>query len=218
VKVGARAGLNQVALIVLTPACLDKLGMGALLAFLRYRKPLQFRAWGKHPTYRWAGAVALPVLYALIKPLPIAFVVFGGSLSWLWSPVVSIGLAMFFAWAVHCAAVGFDGVSGWLLETRPLVYLGTISYGVYLYHSFMFLVVPPLLRGLRLPFPQHAVTEFALYSCASVVVASLSWTFFERPINDFRQRFGCGTAVAAAGAGPHPTPLESTAQSRRPPR
>jgi peptidoglycan/LPS O-acetylase OafA/YrhL len=187
--VGSRAGINPVALIALTPACLDKLGMGALLAYLRYRKPVLFRALGKHQAYRWAGVIAVPVLVALMKPLPIAFVIFAGRRSWLWSPAVSVGVAVFFAWAVHCAAVRFDGVPGRLLEARPLVSIGRISYGVYLYHPFMFVAVPPVLRLLRIPYPQRAITECAVCVCASLVVASLSWTFFERPVNDFRQRF-----------------------------
>jgi peptidoglycan/LPS O-acetylase OafA/YrhL len=178
---GILVGLNPVALVALTPACLDKLGMGALLAFLRYKRPSQFQKLAYQPAYRWAGVVALPILIALIWP---------AHRHWLWAPISSLAVSIFFAWFVHRAASGFDGVWGWLLETRPFAYCGRISYGIYVYHNFMFIAVPWLLRRYAMPYPQHRVTEFAMYVCATFVVAACSWVFFEQPVNNFRQRFG----------------------------
>lgn len=78
----------------------------------------------------------------------------------------------------------FAGTGTWvgrLLATRPLVFIGLISYSAYLWHQPMLafarsrsLVPPPL-------------TDMLLVAGASLVIAWLSWRYVERP---FRQRQG----------------------------
>src|SRR4029079_12751697 len=51
-----------------------------------------------------------------------------------------LGVSMVFMWLVGNAASGFSGRLGRLLEFSPLLYVGRISYGMYLFHAFM----PPL--------------------------------------------------------------------------
>lgn len=78
----------------------------------------------------------------------------------------------------------FAGASTWvgrLLATRPLVFIGLISYSAYLWHQ-------PLLAFARhrslVPPP---LTELLLVAATSLVIAWLSWRYVERP---FRQRQG----------------------------
>ena len=78
----------------------------------------------------------------------------------------------------------FAGANTWvgrLLTTRPLVFIGLISYSAYLWHQ-------PLLAFARhrslVPPP---LTELLLVAAASLVIAWLSWRYVERP---FRQRQG----------------------------
>ena len=45
-----------------------------------------------------------------------------------------LAFGLFFGSLIVNAANGFQGISGKILELRPLQYLGKISYGIYVYH------------------------------------------------------------------------------------
>jgi peptidoglycan/LPS O-acetylase OafA/YrhL len=84
------------------------------------------------------------------------------------------------------ARTGGGALTAWL-RARPLVYLGTISYGIYLYHlpliQLYFEVLRPGVRGLwRIPPP---ITVAAM----SIAVAAVSWRFIEEPILRLKDRF-----------------------------
>ncbi len=67
--------------------------------------------------------------------------------------------------------------------SRPLfVYLGSISYGLYIYHNFCF-VISRHSVGLR-----HVLMTVAAL-LATIIIASLSWFLFERPINAMKRFF-----------------------------
>ena len=77
------------------------------------------------------------------------------------------------------------------LEWSPLNYLGTISYGFYLFHNF---IPNPVGKALQL-FPHINLPDGLQYTLGltcgfalTVVVASFSWRFIERPIMQLRQR------------------------------
>ena len=186
--VGSIVQLNPVALTVLTPACMDRFGVGALLAWLRYKRPIQFHELARKRAYRWSVVATLPAVVATIVLTRYHGVV---------EPISSLCTATFFGWIIHRAAVGFSGVWGRLLEARVLVYCGKISYGIYLYHNFMHTLVPFLLRPLRIPYPHAPLLEFMTCLGATLLAAACSWTFFERPINEFRQRFEYWNAAPA---------------------
>ena len=85
------------------------------------------------------------------------------------------------------------------LRLRPIVYLGTISYGLYLYHY------PILLRGysitIRLGVDRLWIAPW-LIAALSVAVASGSWYLIERPILRLKDRL--------AYASPRPRPYGVT--------
>ncbi len=184
VAAGAHAGLNAVALDALTPACLDELGAGSLLALLWYERPDVFRGLGQRPLYRWMGLAAIPAVIALLLSNPDPRTS---------TPLGSLAVSFFFAWVVHRAALGFGGVWGRLLESRPLVYAGRVSYGVYVLHNF----VPPMFERFHLHRPAQPFAEFLTYTGVTLLLASCSWFFFERPINGFRRRFAYREPAAA---------------------
>lgn len=75
--------------------------------------------------------------------------------------------------AIFSAALLNDGWFVYL--TRPLRYLGTISYGIYLWH------LPVILSFKNVQLGDPA--RFAQYAVATVLLlAMLSWHFFEKPI------------------------------------
>lgn len=85
-----------------------------------------------------------------------------------------------------------------MLSMGPLVGLGAISYGVYLWHWPIFLV----LNGERTG--SDGWKLFALRCAATVAVAAVSWWLIEQPIRDWRPttvpmlRLAAATAATAA--------------------
>ncbi len=82
----------------------------------------------------------------------------------------------------------------WLgfLRWRPLVYLGTISYGLYLYHIPVRFAVEAVFRTLG---SGHSVDasrplfRSIIELTVSITVASLSWRFIEKPVLGLKGRF-----------------------------
>jgi peptidoglycan/LPS O-acetylase OafA/YrhL len=75
---------------------------------------------------------------------------------------------------------------------RPLVYLGKISYGLYLFHAFFLwlLFYPSYRRWPQLDYIQHHKQfSIPLAFGLTVAISALSYHFFERPILKFKERF-----------------------------
>jgi peptidoglycan/LPS O-acetylase OafA/YrhL len=74
-----------------------------------------------------------------------------------------------------------------ILRRAPLVYLGKISYGLYLFHLFTFEPYAALVRR----YPELGVVDRRIALLAlTIAVASLSWFAFERPLNRLKDRLG----------------------------
>ncbi len=73
-------------------------------------------------------------------------------------------------------ALDQDGPVARVLEVRPLVWLGVISYGVYLWHWPIFLV----LNGERTGWAGYPL--FAARCAATLGAAALSWWLIEQPV------------------------------------
>ena len=87
-------------------------------------------------------------------------------------------------WMVAAAARGFTGMLGSVLLLRPIRYIGTISYGIYLYHNIVPFTVARIIGHPPTGLPWEIA--FALITFA---VAALSWHLFESPINSFKKLF-----------------------------
>ncbi|MDA8745972.1 acyltransferase [Rubripirellula amarantea] len=102
-------------------------------------------------------------------------------------------MLLFIAKVVSRTAASFDGAAGSVLGSTTLQRLGKISYGLYLYHHF----VPHLFRWLLesvAPEPNpievlHPLILFSVYFAITVLIASLSWTLFERNALILKRRF-----------------------------
>jgi peptidoglycan/LPS O-acetylase OafA/YrhL len=185
----------------LLPSRMDLLAAGALLVIAQTSAPARFAKWS-----RWGPALSVAALASLVG-MAMAFPDFRGLSN---SPLFN--------------TVGYDllllvmvGVVGYLVEPRrnllfrvlsyrPLVYLGTISYGLYLWHGLVLIQVESLELG--------PVVSAVLGLLATISVASISWWLLERPIQGLRdgrlaERFLRGKLVAApllpvAGVGAPP--------------
>jgi peptidoglycan/LPS O-acetylase OafA/YrhL len=91
-----------------------------------------------------------------------------------------IGVAIAAVIVVAPVAMDQDGAVARILAVRPLVWLGTISYGVYLWHWPIFLA----LNGERTGW--SGVPLFAARCAVTTVVAVASWWLIEQPIRRWR--------------------------------
>ena len=101
-----------------------------------------------------------------------------------------IALSFVFAMIIALAARGFDGLTGQILSSRPLISIGTISYGLYLYH----LCVPLTLHyaGVNGWLPEAFKDGWPFcITCLSVtlLIGYASWFIIERPINALKVFF-----------------------------
>ncbi len=155
---------------VLPTSCLDSLGLGALLAIDRWAL-----APHKGVPY-WIGgplvAVTLLLRYAGV----------GGQLQVV---ALDFGVALLSAWIVGRAASGFAGVPGRVLSWSPMMAVGRVSYGLYVYHGFT-----PYLLGRYVPgfTAMNWPLRFALLTAATGVIAAVSWRWLERPFLRLKSR------------------------------
>ena len=191
------------------PGYLDQFAAGMLLAVL---------------SVRFAHAEKLPRALGLVRRLP--------GLAWLcaavafWAVSTQIGLdggllqqltnrsfferhALYTVIAVALVLPGVfaepgRGLPGRLLASRVAVYLGLISYGVYLYHDAVIrqLTESTDLPGVGLRFAVNVVVGIA----GAVVLASLSYYVVERPALRLKRYFPLRTPAARGEAVAEPAP------------
>jgi peptidoglycan/LPS O-acetylase OafA/YrhL len=137
----ALLGLNFSNWAVLPVACLDTLGLGALLALLSN---------GDVVASRRQQIFLKTALYGGLPLLVIYFFLYYAQRGELWQFITfDLAMGLSCVWLIASAAKGFAGLPGKILEAKSLLYLGTVSYGVYIYHSFVHAFLDWLLNLLR---------------------------------------------------------------------
>ena len=173
--VGMWRGWSLISIYVLPFASADSLALGALLASLSTgdaRGRLRLTTAGL-----WLGPLALAIHASTAFHVTAGATFRAAIVDTLWSA--------WFVWLIDRAATGFRGAVGTVLESRPLVYLGRISYGLYLINPLS----PPVgrwlwnLAGFGGPYPPNALVGVGAPIAVTIVLASVSWLLYERPIN-----------------------------------
>jgi peptidoglycan/LPS O-acetylase OafA/YrhL len=171
---------------ILPLGCIDSLALGAYLAMTVAPE------FASHPLVRPIGATVLWSGLLLFCAYQAAEQTDG-----LWTfRIVSFDLAVALVgvWLVARAAEGMAGPAGKVLELAPVRYLGTISYGIYVYHRLLPDLLPRLARHLGhpelfAPLGDRTLPYLAFYTAASISVAAVSWHWLEAPINRMKARF-----------------------------
>jgi peptidoglycan/LPS O-acetylase OafA/YrhL len=163
----------------------DGLALGALLAAcLRDRARLESWLAGHRRELGLLAAVAAGylVIVASRGGLP-------GHGMPLWPASTVLAINGLFVGAVGLVVLNTGRPSlGWLRRPR-LVYLGKISYGLYLYHMIVLRIKLDLCRAWGIG---HNFWIDAGMIAASFALAVLSWHFVEQPILALKDRFGYG--------------------------
>jgi peptidoglycan/LPS O-acetylase OafA/YrhL len=90
-----------------------------------------------------------------------------------------------------------------ILKARPLAYLGTISYGIYLYHHPILQILGTMLEQMGIV---HVPALWLVEWILTLAVAMASWHWIERPILRLKDRvpYRRGTAPAPIAESPLP--------------
>jgi peptidoglycan/LPS O-acetylase OafA/YrhL len=165
-----------------TPARLGEILVGGLIAVLFHRPAL---APGRLPAaVRWLAPAGLVVIVWAAMTWPAG----SGPAYVGWLPV--------FALASGALIVGLqvDSPLRRILSVRPIVFVGVISYGIYLFHWPIYAVLDGQRTGL------DDAPLFAVRVAVTLAVAVLSFLLFERPIR-LARRVRWRTTITAALAG-----------------
>jgi peptidoglycan/LPS O-acetylase OafA/YrhL len=175
----------------LTLGHLDSLGLGALLAIAFQARGDRVRATLTRIVLPLGLAIYLTVLalshYRIDDRAMLA--------------LDKTGAALAFCSLVGVASIGLRGLSGRVLEYGPIVYLGKISYGIYIFHLLVPLIAFAwFAKHLGIDYSNRGFINFLATSAATIAVAALSWQFFEAPINRLKRHFPYKPKPVAARA------------------
>ena len=177
---------NEVAVNVLPFSSLDSLAGGAMLAILR-RDTTNAAISPSMTRYTLGICIISGIAYVLLRtvvPIPPHLQTAGLFLA----RVLLVPALMAIVWFV---AAGLPGRVGALLESTPLSHTGRVSYAIYVFHFF----VPGITTWLflRLDYPLWDKLGMPVYLVINLLtlmmLASLSWHVFERPINNLKRFF-----------------------------
>ncbi len=112
------------------------------------------------------------------------------------------------------SVLGARTVVSSVLSSRPLVYVGSISYGLFLWHLPIMFRVRDVL-GLKLFGSGFWVTVVVTF-VTSCLVAAVSWHLLEAPIQRWAQRrTSSGTAAVRSATGSAPRGGEREQEERQ---
>lgn len=177
---------------VMLPGVIDSFALGALIACgKKSGQPLPF-------TSGWSGAViGVLALGCYVLARFVRFGPFPGA----WAAIIETLENIFFAWLLLRTAVGWRGAMGWVFENSVLVYLGKISYGLYIFHVLVNVVLTPWLDQIGLDAKDHALVRSLPLLAISVGVAALSYHFVEAPLAAWVRRREAALPGARSAVG-----------------
>jgi len=162
-----------------TTSCFDSLGFGALIAYIQRKRTQPFRP-RLYKTYLLISILIYILLFidpGFLNPeLRGIFPNFGNSV-------------VFFFIVTIAANNGFSRVIKSFLENNVVLYLGSISYGIYLYQAYATNVY--FNTGFNKYFPNMKgdADLFIMLFLIAIIMASASWYLIERPILSLKKYF-----------------------------
>ncbi len=103
--------------------------------------------------------------------------------------IMNLAMTLLFIPLISGAAEGFDGIFGTLLTQKSLRYVGQISYGIYIFHFPVQWALSSNRVSNLLNLLPWQIPRFPLVVLATIGLAAVSWSFFEKPINHLKRLF-----------------------------
>ncbi|MWW24827.1 acyltransferase family protein [Algibacter lectus] len=164
---------------VLLLSCVNAFSVGALLAYIEINKPIY-----KNTFIKIIKVVLFPVLImVLIHQLVVNIPYFSTRLA---AAIIAVSIIS------YCLYHSNSFLVKHILGNKTLNFIGTISYGIYLYHN----IVPKYwawgLRKLNIITPgthyDFSYLEFFIQTIFIILVSYFSWIIVEKPILKFKDR------------------------------
>jgi len=171
---------------IFTFATLDSLGGGALLALFHYDERLRTRL---PILMKWFLIAGLGIL-----TLTTLLYIFNKGYRILHT-LLCLGISLVFVVLIEKAARGFRGKAKTMMENPVMLYIGRISYGLYVYHNFMLAIVLYYLLK-RTAVPDYRLVA-VLATVSTFATAIVSWHLIERPLAQLKNRFSRHSAKGA---------------------
>lgn len=114
-------------------------------------------------------------------------------------------LNLLFACLIGLMVLGSGSAALALLRTRPIVYLGQISYGLYLYHALVYFVV--FVTAQKLGFGASLGRDAVAFGL-TFLSAAVSWRCLERPLLSLKDRFPYEAKITTSSARGRRSPLQ----------
>lgn len=100
-------------------------------------------------------------------------------------PLVGLGMALILYTALRA---GTSSALRWL-SSKPVAFLGKISYGLYVYHLFAFWIASQIMPVAAANYWLWVIAAFVLPLLITIVLSSLSYLFLEKPFLHLKDRF-----------------------------
>ncbi len=120
--------------------------------------------------WKWSAPLMLIALLACLAP---------ARPPWLVAALVTTGL-------VGACVVREDNGLAWFLRLKPVAFVGTVSYGMYLLNSLCMHAVRAVLQQIGLAYP---LVIFVFTLAVTVAVAYLSHRYYESRFLTLKERF-----------------------------
>jgi peptidoglycan/LPS O-acetylase OafA/YrhL len=104
-------------------------------------------------------------------------------------------------------ATGFSGYAARFLSMPGLVFAGRISYGLYVYHILVAMLLPRWLPASARFLITTPSLRLMLFGIGTLLVAAISWRFLEQPINRLRSKKLRGERGRVASGDEDPVPI-----------
>jgi peptidoglycan/LPS O-acetylase OafA/YrhL len=179
---------TRIVLTISVPICL-----GAVLAHILHSRTgyaCLYRVLGQ----KWVAPAALALVAVLLAFTPQE-----------WDPLTCLSYPLLVA---ACALREDNGLAAFL-RWRPLVLMGVLSYGMYMFNTLSVKGVRPAMAHVGIT---HPLFVFPLVVALTVLVSWISYRFFETPFLNLKQRFTRSKPNAEPATEPaneKPTPVVS---------
>lgn len=151
--------------------------LGVLLAHLLHKRK-HYAQLARVFSNKWSTAITTGLLLILFNVFPIGTDISG-------TPRLLIHLVMT-AFLAGCI-INEQHILRPLLTLKPLVRVGAISYGMYLFHMFIVVISVAILN--RIGLGNLPIALFGMTLIGTIIVAELSFRFYETPFLTLKKRW-----------------------------
>ena len=166
-----------------TFTCFDAFGLGGLLAYV-------FRNWEMERIEKIFKPTNPIFIIASLAFLTEVLLTQYAKIDFIYRNVFNrftLSVACFFI--IGMAIIGYKGRIGSFLSNKAVVWLGQVSYGVYLFHNIIPYGLKVVFGFLNISFPTNFWIQVILYALVTFPIVHLSWVLIEKPINNLKSRF-----------------------------